>query len=194
MAISTLGYGEDPPTSSNLPIRMKAQGDKIQFRMAKRDPGYDILHFIRTESGWNISQCPRKDSEECEYCIEFFKLKAQAKKLVDSDENITKDSPEVKKLNNKADKINPTTVWFLPIVDREDGKFKVLQVTNGVRNKLVGQKELGVDLFETEWMLMNTGKAGADLYLLSPVDSSKVEKLSEKEKVELDKALNYEFE
>lgn len=186
--LNTLSFGEDMPSSGNMYLRVKQKGDKVQFRIAQ-NPSYIGKHFLKKEEGWDVPSCPRiNQQEECLNCEEYFKLMAEAKKFADTDK---KKSEEFKK---SARAFQPSTTFYFPILNRETGKFAVLQTTMGVRNKLNEFHESGVDVFKKEFVLRNTGsESPRDLYSLTIVDSADTEDLTEEEEIELINAQAYDM-
>ncbi len=188
MGVQPLGFGKKLPGAGDLYLRIKEKGDKVQFKIAQ-EPVYTGKHFIQTEQGWDVPECPRIVSgEECERCNRYFDLKSQAKKLKEVEPK------KADALEKEARPFQATIEFYFPILDRADGKFKVLQTTNGVRNKFNEQFEAGTDVLDTEWLLANTGSASPSArYLLTPIDSSKVVPLTPEEEVEFEKAKKYDL-
>lgn len=193
MSIKQLGWGESVPGSEKRFLRLKEKGDKVQFRILQ-DPFYTGKHFMEKEKGWDISECSRiTDNQECQNCNEYFRLMGKVKKLKSTNPAFTNDSPEIKELRDQARKFNVAIEFYFPIIDRADGKFKILQTTQGVRNKFNAQYDAGNDPMDTEWVLMNTGSASpAERYMLSPVDSKKVTKYSVEEEEEIKKGEKFD--
>jgi hypothetical protein len=109
-------------------------------------------------------------------------------------EKVDDDNAEVKRMRQDARKYAVAIQFYFPILNRNDGKFAILQVTNGVRNKFNAQFENGVDVMNKEWILSNTGSASpAERYSLSLVDSADVKKLSPEEEEEFAKAKAYDL-
>lgn len=187
--MNRLGFGENMPSSGAGYLQVKNAKEQVQFRIAQT-PAYSGKHFFQLEEGWDIQKCPRiNDQEECEYCELYFKAKAEEKKLKDTD------AEAAKKWTNKAREYQVSVTFYFPILNRNTGKFTVLQTTQGVRNKINAIAETGVDVFGREFILMNTGsKVPNDKYSVTQVDSADVKPLSEDEEAELVKAQEYDMD
>lgn len=194
----TLGFGQQLPGSGNNFVRLKQKGDKIQFRIAQ-EPAFYAKHFIQLtdqETGqvkWDVPECIRiMNGEECEYCVSFFKIKSKQKKLLagrKKDDLEKEERQEFNRLDLQARQFAPTVEHYFAVLDRLDGKAKILQTTNGVKNKFNSYFETGRDVFETEWLLSNTGSdSPAERYLLQPIDSAKVQNFTSQEEEEWAKA------
>lgn len=194
MPVQSLKFGDKLPGSGNMFLRIKEKGDQVQFRIAQ-EPVYTGKHFIQDETGWSVPECPRiANGEECDYCEKYFTLMGEIKKMKAADKSLTDESPEIKKLKTNARSFQTAIEFYFPILDRGDGKMKILQTTNGVRNKFNSQFEAGIDVLSTEWILRNTGSASpAERYMLAPVDSAKVQKFSPEEEEEFEKARTYDL-
>ena len=102
--------------------------------------------------------------------------------LVETDEELKKE----------ARKYQVAIQFYFPILNRDNGKFQVLKTTLGVKNKLDEFHASGINVFESDWILRNTGsKSPRDLYSLVRKDSSEVEPLSDVEKEEYKKAVAF---
>lgn len=201
MSVKTLSFGQELPNSRNTFLRLKQKGDKVQFKIAQ-EPVYMGKHFIQTENGWNVPECPRIATNndcnycdnDCDYCEQYFSIMSEVKKMKALDKSLKDSSPKIKKLLDKAYPFKVTIEFYFPILDRGDKKFKILQTTNGVRNKFNAQFQAGIDVMNTEWILMNTGSTNPnERYMLTPVDSAKVTEMSENEVVEWEKAKKYDL-
>jgi len=192
MSVKTLGFGQNLPSSGNNFLRLKQKGDRVQFKIAQ-EPVYTGKHFIQQESGWSVLECNRIMNEEaCEYCDKYFEIMNKVKKMKDADPELTDKSPSIKPLLNEARGYRVSIQWYIAILDRVDGKFKVLQTTNGVRNKFNAQFTAGVDVFKREWILANTGSTNPnEIYMLTPVDSADVNKTTPEEEDEFMKAKEF---
>lgn len=193
MPVQSLSFGQNLPSTGGLFLRIKEKGDQVQFKIAQ-EPVYTGKHFIQTETGWDVSECPRIASgDECERCNKYFELMSMVKKFKAA-EKVDDTHPEVKRMRNEARQYAVSIEFYFPILDRGDGKFKILQTTNGVRNKFNVQFEAGVDVMGTEWILRNTGSPSpAERYMLAPVDSSKVAPLTPEEVEEWNRAKAYDL-
>jgi hypothetical protein len=194
MSTQKIGWGQKLPGAGDMYLSLKNKGDKVQFRIGQ-EPVHTGKHFSQNATGWDVTECPRiMENDECELCNQYFTISGKIKKLKAADKTLTDESPEIKKLRNEARPFQAVIQWHFPIVDREDGKFKILQTTNGVRNKFNALFEQGVDVMDTEWVLSNTGSASpAERYLLSAVDSKKVKDFTPEEEAEWVKAQGYDL-
>lgn len=203
MPVQSLSFGQQLPGSGDKFLRVKQKGDQVQFKIAQ-EPVFTGKHFIQftdpetQQTKWEVPECSRITSgEDCEHCEKFFAVKARQKKLLGgrkpNDLN-NEERQEFNRMDLEARQYGATIEFYFPILDRSDGKFKILQTTNGVRNKFNAQFEAGVDVLDTEWILRNTGSASpAERYMLTPVDSSKVAKFSAEEEEEWAKACGYDL-
>lgn len=199
MTVQPLAFGQSFPKSGGKFLRLKEKNDFVQFRIAQ-DPVYDGKHFqqvINAETGglgWDVSDCLRiNEGLECELCSKFFEINDLIKKFKEA-EKAGDEHPEVKKMKTEARKYSASIQFYFPILDRGDGSFKILQTTNGVRNKLNAQYENGIDVKAKEWVLKNTGSTNPnEKYSLSLVDSADVKPLTEDEKEEWEKAKSYDL-
>lgn len=189
ISMRTLAIGEKFSTSSSLFVSVKSKGDSITFRIAQ-DPVYIGKHFISKENGWDVFDCPRINDPEggntCEYCEHYFDIMNTANQAKESDKDAYED------LKKEARKYQVAIQFYFPILNRDNGKFQVLKTTLGVKNKLDEFHASGINVFESDWILRNTGsKSPRDLYSLVRKDSSEVEPLSDVEKEEYEKALAF---
>lgn len=197
MGVQSLAFGQKLPGTANQFLRLKEKGDQVQFRIALeegQDPVYTGKHFQTKEDGsWNVTDCVRiQDGGECELCEKFFEIKNLIKEFKAA-ENVDDKNPEVKRMENEARNYSVAIQFFFPILDRGDGKFKILQTTNGVRNQFNEKFESGIKIFEKEWILRNTGEPAGKKYSLAMVDSADVKKLSAEEEEEFKKAKAYDL-
>ena len=194
MSTQKIGWGEKLPGAGDMFLTLKNKGDKVQFRIAQ-EPVHTGKHFTLVDGKWDVTTCPRvMENEECETCNKYFTIAAKIKKLKAADKTLDDDSKEIKALKEEARPFQAAIQWHFPVLDREDGKFKILQTTNGVRNKFNALFEQGVEVMETEWVLSNTGsKSPAERYLLSAVDSKNVKPFTPEEEAEWAKAQGYDL-
>lgn len=186
MSVQPLAFGQKLPSSGTDYLRVKEKGDQVQFRIAQQ-PVFTGKHFMKTESGWDVTDCLRvTEQEDCEKCEKFFELKALAKQSKD-------DEKEFKRLDNEARAYSAAIQFYFPILDRGTGKFRILQTTNGVRNKLNVQFLTGIDVMGKEWVLANTGGVGINKYNLAPVDSADVKPFTPDEELEFEKAQKFDL-
>ena len=199
MSVQSLSFGQSLPGSGSNFLRLKIKGEKVQFRIAQ-EPVYDGKHFIQLtdpdtkEAKWQVTECSRIASgEECAYCEQYFELMAHIKKFKLA-EGVDDEHPEVKRMKTEAGKNSVNIQWYFPILNRADGKFAILQTTNGVRNKFNAQFANGIDVMSKEWVLSNTGSPSpAERYSISLVDSADVKKFSPEEELEWEKARSYDL-
>lgn len=186
--MQSISFGENIPSRGTTYLRVKQKGDQIRFRIVK-DPSYEGKHFTQTETGWNVTLCPRiNNQEDCDLCELFFQKKAEAKKLKEVD------SVKAKELEREARKYACSTIYYFPVLNRDTGLFGILQTTAGVRAKLNTQYEAGVAVFERDWILRNTGSTNPnEVYSLIPVDSADTKEFTPQEVVEYEKGLKFDF-
>jgi hypothetical protein len=186
--MKTLEMGQQLPSSGNMYLRVKEKGDQITFRIAQ-NPVYTGKHFLPLADGkWDVFSCPRiNEGTECETCEMYFKAKAEAKKLKDAGDKKATDA------DNEARKYSCAISFYFPVLNRDTEEMGILQVTQGVRNQINAKHEAGVKVFERDWTLMNTGKVGKERYFVDTIDSSEVKPLTEKEDIELTKALAFDL-
>lgn len=185
--MQNLSFGQDIPSSGDKYLKVKQKGDMIQFRLAQ-DPTYVGKHFIQKETGWDVPGCPRINAQEpCELCDLYFSGMAEAKKLKESDPEKSKE------IEKDARKYSCAITFYFPVLNRDTGKFGILQTTSGVRNKLNVQYEAGVKIFEKDWILKNTGSPNpGEVYLLTPVDSADTKTFTPEEAAEFQKAKSFD--
>jgi hypothetical protein len=180
--------GTPLPRSGGQFLRMKNAGDKVQFRIAQ-EPVFEGKHFMKTESGWDVTGCPRiNENDSCELCDKFFSIKADEKKAKE-----IKDDASAKLLGNEARKYAVAIAYYFPILNRDTGKMTILQTTAGVKNEMDKKAGDGVKVFERDWVLRNTGsESPKDRYSLTVVDSAETKKIEGDEMAEFAKALNFD--
>lgn len=193
MGVQPLAFGQSLPSRGGEYLRLKNKGDQVQFKIAQ-EPVYTGKHFQTKEDGsWDVTDCPRiQEGDDCDLCEKFFEIKSLVKQFKQA-ENVKDDNEEVKRMNNEARNYAVAIQFYFPILDRSDGKFKILQTTNGVRGQFNDKFESGIKVMEKEWILRNTGEVGGKRYALSMVDSADVVKLSEEEEAEFEKAKAYDL-
>jgi len=170
-------YGEKLSFSASKFTKLKSKGDKIKFRLLGK-PFYDGKHFMEDGDGWDVRPCPRiNEGAECETCELFFAAHRSAKK-----EGL--DKKETDKLTSE---FKPTISFYFPVLNRESQEFEVFQTTQGVRNQIEAQAELGTKIMERDLIVIRTETPGSSYYSLSVVDSSETEPLSVREKTEVKK-------
>ena len=193
MSVNSLSFGQSLPGGGNSYLRIKQKGDMVQFKIAQ-EPVYTGKHFAETDGKWTVTECPRiAEREDCETCTKYFELMDMVKKFKAA-ENVDDENTEVKNMKKEARQYAVSIEFYFPILDRSDGKFKILQTTNGVRNKFNAQFEAGIAVMDKEWILRNTGSPSpAERYSLSPVDSADVKPLTPEEEEEFTKAKAYDL-
>lgn len=163
-------YGESIDMGTSKFTKLKSKGDKIRFRLLGK-PFYDGKHFMQDDGEWDIKSCPRiNEGGKCDICDMFFKAHKDGKKQGLSKDDIDKMTKDFK----------ASVSFYFPVVNRETEMFEIFQTTIGVRNQLETEKEMGVNLLESDFVVMRTEIPGS-YYKLSKVDSSDVNELSEKE-------------
>jgi len=174
--------------NENEIVRLKAKGDKIQFRFAGNGY-YEGIHFVKDENGiTKITLCPRiMQSEECELCKKYFEEVKKANLIED-------EAKKNKALKVAKDSYGVAIKFYYPILDRGTGKAKILQTTLSVRKKIEALVTAGIDVLASEFVLVRTEQPGSDYYQLIRVDSSEVKKLSEEEKKELTRVKEFDLE
>jgi hypothetical protein len=164
-------------------IRLKKKGDKIQFRLAN-GAVYEGKHFSEENGEFTTTFCPRvmtQGQEKCATCEMYFDLRNKAKE--------EKDENKKKALQTEASKKYGVKIsFYFPVVDRTDGKAKVLQTSLSVRTKLESMVESGVNILDADFVLLRTENAGADYYSLVRLDSKDTKPLSKEENEEFEKA------
>jgi hypothetical protein len=167
-------FSEKISFSSNLFVRIKEKGDKLQFRIIDR-PYYDGKHFLKNPDGtWNVIPCPRiNKTGDCSYCKEFFRIKALAAKA--------SDDKEKKLLEKQARNVSVAISFYYPVINRASEALQIFQTTMGVRSKIEAEIELGTKVLTTDFVILNTGEVGRDRYALSKVDSADTKDLTDKE-------------
>ncbi len=189
-----LDFGQTMPGRKDQFLRVKQKGDTIKFRIAQ-PPVYTGKHFATVkdpttgESKWDVTECPRiNGGGECGICEKFFEAKAKAKKLKDEDPVASKN------YENEARGYSVAIQFYFPILNRDTQEFGILQTTQGVRNKINEIAEVGVDIFEKDWVLRNTGsESPKDLYSIVAMDSKDTAKLTDKEDDELVRAQSFDM-
>ena len=172
-------FGEKLNFSASKFNKLKSKGDKIQFRLLGK-PFYEGKHFMEdsnSDSGWNVVPCPRiNEGGECEICEMFFAAHKSAKK-----DGLSK--AETQKLTNP---FKPAVIFYLPVLNRETGRFEIFQTSQGVRDQIEAKRELGTKVMERDMIVVRTEKPGS-YYSLSVVDSADTNPLTEAEEAEAQK-------
>lgn len=173
-------FGEEISFSSKLIIKLKEKGDKLHFRIIDK-PYYDGKHFLRNADGtWNVVGCPRiNDGGECDYCREYFKIKAKEAKETDTTLK--------KQLDKQAQKYSVGISFYYPVINREDESLHIFQTTMGMRGKIEAEAELGTKILTVDFIALNTGGVGKDKYALSKLDSAETKDLTVKEISEVER-------
>lgn len=151
-------------------VKLKAKGDKIKFRLIKGGY-YDGKHFLKQDEKWVISNCPRiMNGLECEYCNKYFSIKTQA--------DLLQNEEEKKSVMKEADKFKVKMTFYYPVIDREDGKGKILKTTTSVRQELEQEYKDGIDVYEYDYVLTRTEESPAKYYKLTRIDSKQSKDLT----------------
>ena len=170
-------FGEKISFSVSKFTKLKSKGDKLRFRILGK-PFYDGKHFMEdsnSESGWKVLPCPRiNEGGECEICEMFFAAHKSAKK-----EGLSK--TETQKLTSP---FKPAVNFYFPVLNRDSQEFEIFQTTQGVRNQIESQIELGTKVLERDLIVLRTETPGSGYYSLNVVDSADTEPLTEKEEAE----------
>lgn len=193
---NTLEFGQALPSQGSMYLRVKNVGEYIQFRIGQ-NPTYVGKHFMQKENGWDVTGCPRVNSQEdCEICDLYFKAMAEAKKLQGDKKEADLDAATAKKVKDIKESARPygcSITFYFPVINRDTGKFGILQTTSGVRNKINEFHENGTDVLSKEFVLRKTDKKGRDLYSLTIVDSADAKTMSPEDLVEYEKAQSYDM-
>jgi len=187
--MNSLDFGSSLPSSGTNYLRAKQKGDTVNFRIAQ-NPVYSGKHFSQSATGWDITSCPRiNNQEECDTCELFFAGIAESKKLKESD-------PEkAKQVKKEADKNSVSIAFYFPILNRDTKQFNILQVTQGVRNKINAAYEAGTKVIDKDWVLRNTGSANpGEVYFIQPIDSADTKPLDAEDKAEYKKAKEFDMD
>ena len=160
-------------------INLKSKGDKIKFRLIKGGY-YDGKHFIKDGDNWIISYCPRiMNKLPCDYCEKYFNIIAEAKLLQDKNEK--------ENLMKQARNYKPKVTFYYPIIDRGDGKGKILKTTMSVRLDFETEFKDGIDIYEYDYVLTRTEESPAKYYKLTRLDSKQCTDLTDDEVKEIGK-------
>jgi len=167
-------------------VKLKAKGDKIKFRLVKGGY-YDGKHFIKNGDKWTVSNCPRiMGGGECEYCNKYTSIRTQADLLQDKEER----ESVMKEANNFKAKMT----FYYPIIDREDGKGKILKTSLVVRQELEQEYKDGIDVYEYDYVLTRTEESPAKYYKLTRIDSKQTKELTTEEVNEMGRLANLNLE
>lgn len=158
-------------------VKLKSKGDKIKFRLIKGGY-YDGKHFIKNGDKWIVTDCPKiMHGMECEYCDKYISIRTQAD-LLQNDE-------EKKSVMKEADGYKAKMTFYYPIIDREDGKGKILKTSLVVRQELEQEYKDGIDVFEYDYVLTRTEESPAKYYKLTRIDSKQTKELTVNEVSEI---------
>lgn len=180
-------FGQKILTGESQFLRLKAKGDKAHIRFAA-SAIYEGKHFIEHEDGTTtVEFCPRiMGSLPCEICKHYFELAKEIK--------AEKNEDKKKALEKKARAFRAAISFYYPVLDRQDGKSKILQTTMSVRTLLEAELEAGVNVLEADYILTRTEATPATYYTLVRLDSKDTKDLSKEEKVEYEKAAALDVE
>ena len=187
-------FGEKTPLDggSDKIFKLTSKDQKVKIRILT-DGFYNGKHFLQNDDGtWNVFFCPRIMLEKpCAYCNKYFEKRKELRKL----EQSGKKDPELKKkLEKEASRYGPTIRWYYPALNRDDGLPIILEVSLGVRNKLEGFVEAGVDILGSDFVLKRTEKPGSDYYSLIRKDSKDTPDLSADEAKSSAEAVGWDIE
>ncbi len=167
-------------------VKLKSKGDKLKFRLIKGGY-YDGKHFIKNGDKWVVTNCPRiMNGEECEYCNKYTSIRTQADLLQDKEER--------ESVMKEADKYKVKMTFYYPIIDREDGKGKILQTTLSVRQELEQEYKDGIDVYEYDYVLTRTEESPSKYYKLTRIDSKQTKELTDKEVDEMGRLASLNLE
>lgn len=187
-------FGDKTPLDSGSTkiFKLTSKGQKATIRILN-DGFYNGKHFIqRGDGSWTVFYCPRVMLEKpCMYCKKYFEKKKELKKL---EKAKSKDSEAMKLLAKDIRRFGSTIRWYYPALNRDAGTPIILQVTLGVRNKLEGFVEAGIDVLASDFILMRTEKPGSDYYSLIRKDSKNTPELTKDEVVGCTEALSWDIE
>jgi hypothetical protein len=160
-------------------VKLKSKGNKIKFRLIKGGY-YDGKHFIKNGENWIVSYCPRIMNElPCEHCVKYFDIRTQA--------NLIEDKKEKESVMKEAQKFQVKMTFYYPIIDREDGKGKILKTTMSVRQDLEAEFKDGINVFDYDYVLTRTEESPAKYYKLTRMDSKQCVDLTDEEVKEMGK-------
>src|SRR5689334_6975438 len=176
----TMRYVEPGEKISNFSsdrVRLKNAGDKIQLRLLHK-PIVEGNHFFLKDGQWDVQACPRiNDGAHCEHCEKLFAAIKSVPRIEDKE--------EYKKALDRAKKsvpgCDPGITYNYPAINRDTGEFVTFQATPGVRNKIDAEAEMGIKIFDVDFIVMNTGKPNKEKYALTRVDKADTAPLTEKE-------------
>jgi hypothetical protein len=172
-------YGTPFDQGNSQFFKLKSKGDKLQFRLLGA-PFVEGKHFFETADGWDIQDCPRiNDKAECEHCNKYFSIIAKAKK--------TGDESMLKQARKEAEKYKCSVSFYFPVLDRNAEKFRIFKSAQSVRAKIETEVEMGTKVLEVDFIVMRTEQPGTNYYSLTRVDSAQTKKLTEDEKLEVEK-------
>ena len=170
---------------TNIFISLKAQGEKVTFRLAQGTYSYDGKHFTKTAEGWAIGYCPRIMSEEpCNLCQRYFEINKGVKKL--KEENAP--AGEISEAEKESNLYKPKITFYYAILNRDLKQAQILKATLSTRLKFDELQENGVDVMGSDFILTRTEKPGADYYSLIRKDSKDSPEIYEEELNEFGKA------
>ncbi len=185
-------FGERIALETGNPfIQVKNEGDSITFRFVKGGI-YDGKHFQQRQDGkWDVTMCPRiMENKACNICEQYFELREKARQLKDSGAS----QNEIQAVLKKARPYGPKITFYYPILDRGTQSARILKTTLSVRTKIEDFVKQGINILNTDFVLTNTKRPGADYYALLRKDSSETQPLTEKEKKELEVAQAFDME
>lgn len=180
-------YGEKVDFSASKFTKLSSKGDKITFRLLGA-PFYEGKHFMEDsneQSGWKVIPCPRiNEGGECEICEMFFAAHKSAKK----------DGLDRSETDKLVRPFQPAISFYFPVLNRETERFEIFQTSQGVRNQIEEQVQLGTKIMDRDMIVVRTEKPGSSYYKLSVVDSADTKALSKDEKAEAKKGKEVNLE
>ena len=168
-------------------INLKKKDESARVRFINPNFNYDGIHLTTNENGkWVASECTKTNSDlDCDSCNKYKEIMSEMKNI--TDENTKKE------IRDRANKFKVKINFYYIVIDRLDGKAKVLQATLSTRIKLDERVAGGEDIMKYDYILKRTEKVGSDYYSLERVDSADTEPLNEKELLEVEKANSWDL-
>ena len=177
-------FGQPIKLGGGLFIRLESKGDKIKFRFAA-GAVYEGKHFKKQNGNTIASFCPRiMADKDCADCTKYYEYR----ELMRAEEN--KEQKDA--LDEEARKYKPKITFYYPILDREDGRAKILKTVITVRENLEAEVAAGVKVLDHDYVLTRIEKSPANYYSL--VRSPETKEFTKEEQVEFEKAKELKME
>ena len=190
--------------SQGLFIQLEAKDQQFQLRFISGDYHYDGKHFMRLPDGkWDVSDCPRINEDlHCVNCERYFELMEPAKDLKkalkeaeanDDEGEVAKLEKQIKKIKDQAEPYKAKVSFYYIVLERGERashKAKIFKTTIMVRKQLEGILEMGQAVLGRDFIVRRTEVPGS-YYTTLPVDSAETPELTEDEKLEIEKAQNW---